>query len=321
MKKETGIYKITCKVNKKTYIGQSVNIDSRWLSHKQALNNNTHKNKHLQRAWNKYGDSSFTFEVLEICDTKDLSEREIYWIDKTKSFENGFNMTKGGEGNNKVTIICLTTGEVFSSVSEIECKYGIPNSNIIKCCKLERQSAGKLENGTPLIWNYYNYGEPKNKLTRKEIYEYMGLNKKIPSNARKVRCINTGEIFDMIADAERKYDAFGVRQCCNGKYKSSGFKDKVPLVWQWYDDFKNGKVKPIVEPYIICLNDLKEFYSIKDAMEFYNLDNTSLISQCVRKIHGIKKIRLKDEKVITFLYYKEYKEKTEEDIEKILNSL
>ena len=38
-----GIYKIENKVNGKVYIGQSVNIESRWKGHKSNLRNNKHK--------------------------------------------------------------------------------------------------------------------------------------------------------------------------------------------------------------------------------------------------------------------------------------
>lgn len=321
MNKECGIYKIVCNINNKSYVGQSVNIKERWTGHKRALNKNTHKNKYLQRAWNKYGDGCFTFEIIENCKQEYLSEREIFWIKELDSFKSGYNATKGGEVVNKRTIVCLSTGEVFNSVSEIEEKYNIPNSNIIKCCKFKRQSCGKLEDGTPLIWNYYENGKKYKKLTKKEVFEYIKRNKKIYSNSRRVRCITTNEVFDTISDAEDKYQIFGVRQCCEGKYINSGSKDGIPLVWQWNEEFEDGVIKKKIDPFIICLNDLKEFYSLEDAKEFYGLNNTSLISQCIRGVHGIKRIRLKDEGVITFLYYKEYKDKTEDEILSILNSL
>lgn len=59
-----GIYKITNLINKKIYIGSSCYIKRRWSEHKSDLNNNSHCNKHLQRAWNKYGEESFSFEII-----------------------------------------------------------------------------------------------------------------------------------------------------------------------------------------------------------------------------------------------------------------
>ena len=56
--KKTGIYQIRNIINNKIYIGQSLNIKTRFLQHKQALRKNRHPNQHLQNAWNKYGKSN-----------------------------------------------------------------------------------------------------------------------------------------------------------------------------------------------------------------------------------------------------------------------
>ena len=61
----TGIYKITCLTNNKSYIGQSVSIKRRWATHKRELAAGTHYNEYLQRAYNKYGKDSFVYEILD----------------------------------------------------------------------------------------------------------------------------------------------------------------------------------------------------------------------------------------------------------------
>lgn len=86
------------KVDKKIYVGQSRDIYSRWWKHKSFLNKNTHHNKKLQEAWNKYGENSFLFSVLEECNKESLNEKEIYWINHYDSFNNGYNLNKGGNG-------------------------------------------------------------------------------------------------------------------------------------------------------------------------------------------------------------------------------
>ena len=54
--KKFGIYKITCKVNNKIYIGSTeVCFKQRFTKHKQRLRNNYHENDYLQKSWNKYG--------------------------------------------------------------------------------------------------------------------------------------------------------------------------------------------------------------------------------------------------------------------------
>jgi len=63
--KNCGIYIIRNLVNNKIYIGSSVNIKRRFSQHKSTLRHNTHRNKHLQNAWNKYGEINFEFVILE----------------------------------------------------------------------------------------------------------------------------------------------------------------------------------------------------------------------------------------------------------------
>jgi len=77
----TGIYKITNLINNKVYIGQTIDFNKRKKEHINALKGNFHVNKHLQSSWNKYGEKSFKFELVELCDANNLTEREQYWID------------------------------------------------------------------------------------------------------------------------------------------------------------------------------------------------------------------------------------------------
>lgn len=96
MQKYTGIYKIICISNFKIYIGSSNNIYKRWNEHIWELKNNRHANSHLQKAWNKYGEESFKFEILEECNDKNILEREQYYIDLYNSCNKdiGFNISK-----------------------------------------------------------------------------------------------------------------------------------------------------------------------------------------------------------------------------------
>lgn len=52
----------------------------------------------MQSAWNKYGENSFIFSVLQECNINVLSALEIKYIEKYDSFNNGYNLTIGGEG-------------------------------------------------------------------------------------------------------------------------------------------------------------------------------------------------------------------------------
>lgn len=76
---KSGVYTITSIVNNKMYVGMTVNLNSRRISHWEALANKTHKNQHLQKAYDKYGKDSFVFEVIEECEEQFLCTMEHYW--------------------------------------------------------------------------------------------------------------------------------------------------------------------------------------------------------------------------------------------------
>ncbi len=95
-----GIYKFTCRVNGKSYIGQSANVVSRYRSHFNNHDNENLKdyNTKFYRALRKYGFESFNFEILELIeDVSKLNEREAHWIKTFDSFKNGYNSNLGGE--------------------------------------------------------------------------------------------------------------------------------------------------------------------------------------------------------------------------------
>lgn len=94
----TGIYAIHNLVNDKYYIGQAQDINDRWIKHRSRLKNNTHENKYLQNAYNKYGCDNFEYLVIEECDIQDLDEKEIMYIQKYDSYNNGYNQDLGGKG-------------------------------------------------------------------------------------------------------------------------------------------------------------------------------------------------------------------------------
>lgn len=81
MAKVSGIYVIQNTKNGKVYIGQAQDFQYRWKKHRYELTKGTHKNQHLQAAWNKYGEKTFKFYVLEYCAVEMLTEREQHFID------------------------------------------------------------------------------------------------------------------------------------------------------------------------------------------------------------------------------------------------
>lgn len=93
-----GIYRITNKLNGKSYIGMTgMNFGDRWDSHRSLLNANKHTNCHLQNVWNEYGADSFGFAIVESVESPDsLDELEIMYIKKYRENDLCYNISDGG---------------------------------------------------------------------------------------------------------------------------------------------------------------------------------------------------------------------------------
>lgn len=117
-----GIYKITNKINNKSYIGKSTNIEERWQYHKMRYNDKKEWDKLLYKAFRKYGLENFSFEIIEEVDNLEkINEREKYWIEYYNTFnkEKGYNLTVGGDGG----ITCEDPRANFGNISTEEVIY------------------------------------------------------------------------------------------------------------------------------------------------------------------------------------------------------
>ena len=88
------VYIITCEKDGRFYIGASTNPHKRKLEHFNHLRKNKHHNRFLQRAFNKYGEDSFNYTVLE-----EFQEEELMWKREEELLEglsNTYNMMPGG---------------------------------------------------------------------------------------------------------------------------------------------------------------------------------------------------------------------------------
>ena len=92
---ETGIYSITNIANGRRYIGSALLFSKRFREHRVGLRSGKHYNSLLQRAWTKYGEASFAFEKLIVCEKTNLVFYEQRAINGYMSAnrEHGYNLS------------------------------------------------------------------------------------------------------------------------------------------------------------------------------------------------------------------------------------
>lgn len=90
----SGVYKITCSVNSNYYYGSSVNLKSRFKNHISKLRLQKHRNHRLQKTFNKYGENSFIFEVVEYCDPLLTTSYEQKYLDAHTAHNKCMNFCK-----------------------------------------------------------------------------------------------------------------------------------------------------------------------------------------------------------------------------------
>lgn len=137
-----GIYKITNKLNGKIYIGQSNDINRRWSYYKNPPNPLGYRSL-IINAIQKYGIGNFNFEVIEECSVMELNSKEIYWIEYYDSYNNGYNLTPGGDHNvgesNPNAVLTIedvkTIRNIYNSKT-LEHKIDIYNRLFINKCGL-----------------------------------------------------------------------------------------------------------------------------------------------------------------------------------------
>ena len=91
------IYKITNKLTKRSYIGQTKDLFVRWREHTSKA---SYETMEISKDIQDLGIENFIFEVVEVFDDERLAdEKEVYYIALYDTFNNGYNNTKGGKNS------------------------------------------------------------------------------------------------------------------------------------------------------------------------------------------------------------------------------
>lgn len=86
-----GIYEVRNEGNGKRYVGSSVNVERRLAQHRHSLRRGSGRNRHLQAAFDKYGEEKFSFRPLLVCAENDLIFYEDLVIAGYDAVRNGYN--------------------------------------------------------------------------------------------------------------------------------------------------------------------------------------------------------------------------------------
>jgi group I intron endonuclease len=88
----TGVYRID--IDRFFYYGSAASsFINRRSGHLNKLRKNDHANRHMQNAWNKYGEQSFRFSIVEECEPQRCLEVEQRYIAQFFGAENCMNLS------------------------------------------------------------------------------------------------------------------------------------------------------------------------------------------------------------------------------------
>lgn len=181
-----GIYKITNKINGHCYIGQSVDIATRWIHHK---NYPVEKSKYpLYLAFKKYGIENFSFDLIEECSIDELNEKEIFYIKHFNSYFNGYNQTLGGSGS-KGFIVKISMNDLYE-IYDLLINSNFTQKEIAKIYNLGEDTISEINQGKTRQLDGYNYPLRNN---RKDKNYCIDCGKEILS--KSTRCESCNKIF------------------------------------------------------------------------------------------------------------------------------
>ena len=208
------VYKITCKINNKMYIGQTTETLKQRFSRHMGYQKDEHDTK-FYRAVRKYGAENFYIEELDIAKNQtELDEKELYWINKLDTVNNGYN-SKAVKGK--------CGGDTLSNH---------PNKEIIS----EKIRQSKLGDKNPMRINGGLKGE-RNGMFGKRGKEHHNSKKCVSISVDNPKDI---EFFDSIRELQKYHNVTTdtmVSHRCNGKTKSP-YKG---YYFKYYEDYIEGQ--------------------------------------------------------------------------------
>ena len=231
-----GIYSITHKETGKTYIGQSTNIEKRF---KQHINQKNMKTSYIDRSINRYGASSFEFNILYECNESELNLEEIKFINLYGTYVDGYNLTRGGEiPPSKHPEIAKRIGKANRG-KKVPFKRKVDYSkshNKTGFFRVSKFPCEKCQNGFTWIYRYYEDGKEHSFYN----VDLMELKEKVLARGLEWKIVDLekalGTLNDVSQDNKRVVGESGVR------YVTKDACNSMALGYRWrYSDRKNGR--------------------------------------------------------------------------------
>lgn len=219
------IYKIENKINKKIYIGQTINFKKRINEHKSGRKNtDIHKNQIIDKSIKKYGKNNFLYTIIDQAKSQDEADyKEKMYISKYDCLvPKGYNILKGGRSQQgawnmkEVNMYDLDGNflESFECARILSEKYPeYKEANIKDCCRKN---------------TYY-----KNKIFRYSNKDYSNLDIKICKKSPRAKKVYQydlqgnliGEYSSLItASKKTNTSRTSISSCLSGKYQmANGF--------------------------------------------------------------------------------------------------
>lgn len=221
---------ITNSINKKVLIGLTCQKPlRRWGQHISQLRKNKHPNPHLQSSFNKYGESIFTFEVLDTAKNKEeLSQKEKNWISFYLSdYEKfGYNKVSGG------MLGSSHNEETRAKMSKIQKEYFSTPEGKARLAKMAEKKKGHTpwNKGTLGVMKAWNKGVARTEEQKRHHSKvmkgkkYPNRKKRLtsPGNVKAVLCHQNGKVYISSAEAAKELNlaSRNIRQVAQGVKKT-----------------------------------------------------------------------------------------------------
>lgn len=258
-----GIYKITNLINGNSYIGQSVDIKRRWRNEKAAAFNEDSPsyNTVLSKAFRRYCSinqgkvdfSNFSFEILEECLVSDLSKQEQYYIAKYDTYNNGYNMTEGGDTPHTQI---LTKQQVLQIVECLQTDLEKNSEQIGKDFNVSGRMIRSINNGSCHRFDFLDYpirqkyvSHPRNTKLRGSLTNPVSI-KSTPPEKPKSKCPSNDILFKQLYDTSFTSvgNLYGVSATMVQKWlKQTGAPTKIKEFKAWYKTTILGELEVVIK--------------------------------------------------------------------------